>query len=44
MGFYDEFHQPLFAKNVGLNEMDALSGIDLSVQARNPVPQPMSIN
>jgi len=43
-GFYDESRQVLFATNVGLNEVDVLSGIDLSVQARIPVPQPVGID
>jgi hypothetical protein len=43
-GFYDEPRQLFFAANVGLNEVDVLSGIDLSVQARIPVPQPVGID
>jgi hypothetical protein len=43
-GFYDESRRLLFATNVGLNEVDVLSGIDLRVQARIPVPQPVGID
>jgi hypothetical protein len=32
--FYDESRQLLFASNLYLNEVDVLSGKDLSVQAR----------
>ena len=43
-GFYDETRQRLFATNIGLNELDVISGVDFSVQARVPVPQPLGID
>jgi hypothetical protein len=43
-GFYDEGRQLLFATNIGLNELDVLSGVDGSVKARVPVPQPIGID
>jgi hypothetical protein len=42
--FYDESRQLLFASNLGLNEVDVLSGINLSVQARIPIAQPFGID
>jgi len=43
-GFYDESRQLLFATNLGLNELDVISGVDFSIQARVPVPQPLGID
>ena len=43
-GFYDEARQLLFVCNLGLNEVDVLSGIDLTVQARIPVAQPFGVD
>jgi hypothetical protein len=43
-GFYDESRQLLFVTNPGLNELDVLSGQDLSIEARVPVPQPWGID
>jgi hypothetical protein len=43
-GFYDETRQLLFATNLGLNELDVISGQDFSIQARVPVPQPLGID
>ena len=43
-GFYDESRQRLFATNIGLNELDVISGVDFSVQARVPIPQPLGID
>jgi hypothetical protein len=43
-GFYDESRQLLFATNIGLNEVDVISGADFSVKARVPVPQPLGID
>jgi hypothetical protein len=43
-GFYDETRQLLFVTNPGLNELDVLSGQDLSIKARVPVPQPWGID
>src|SRR6266567_105234 len=42
--FYDESRQLLFATNLYLNEVDVLSGKDLSVHARIPVGQPFGID
>jgi hypothetical protein len=42
--FYDESRQLLFASNLFLNEVDVLSGKDLSVQARIPIGQPFGID
>ncbi len=42
--FYDESRQLLFASNFFLNEVDVLSGKDLSVQGRIPVGQPFGID
>jgi hypothetical protein len=42
--FYDESRQLLFATNLFLNEIDVLSGKDLSVQSRIPVSQPFGID
>ncbi len=43
-GFYDEGRQLLFATNIGLNELDVISGKDYSLKARIPVPQPLGID
>jgi hypothetical protein len=43
-GFYDEARQLLFATNFGLNELDVISGMDFSIKARIPVPQPWGID
>ncbi len=43
-GFYDESRQLLFATNPGLNELDVISGVDFSIKARVPVPQPWGID
>jgi len=43
-GFYDESRQLLFATNLGLNELDVISGQDFSVMARVPVSQPLGID
>src|SRR5208337_3945442 len=43
-GFYDETRQLLFATNPGLNELDVISGLDFSIKARVPVPQPWGID
>lgn len=43
-GFYDEIRGLLFATNPSLNEVDVISGVDLSVQARIPVPAPLGID
>ena len=43
-GFYDESRQLLFIANIALNEVDVLSGTDLSVRARVPVPQPFGMD
>jgi len=42
--FYDESRQLLFATNLYLNEVDVLSGMDLSLHARIPVGQPFGID
>lgn len=42
--FYDESRQLLFATNLYLNEVDVLSGNDLSVKARVPIAQPFGID
>ena len=42
--FYDEHRQLLFATNFYLNEVDVLSGKDLSIQARIPIGQPFGID
>ncbi|MGE5052944.1 MAG: hypothetical protein ACM3WP_02175 [Acidobacteriota bacterium] len=42
--FYDESRQLLFATNLLLNEVDVLSGRDLSLQARVPIAQPFGID
>jgi hypothetical protein len=42
--FYDESRQLLFAGNLYLNEVDVLSGVDLSLQARIPIAQPFGID
>ncbi len=43
-GFYDERRHLLFATNPFLNEVEVISGIDLSVRARVAVPQPLGID
>jgi WD40 repeat protein len=43
-GYYDESRELLFAANLGLNELEVISGADLSVRARVAVPQPVSID
>ncbi len=43
-GYYDESRQLLFASNPSLNEVDVMSGADLSLRARVPVPQPFGID
>ncbi len=43
-GFYDETRQLLFATNLGLNEVDVISGTDFTIEARVPVPQPLGID
>jgi hypothetical protein len=43
-GFYDQSRQLLFATNPGLNELDVISGRDLSVRARVTVPQAWGID
>jgi hypothetical protein len=42
--FYDESRQLLFACNLYLNEVDVLSGKDLSLQTRIPIAQPFGID
>lgn len=42
--FYDDSRQLLFASNLGLNEVDVLSGSNLAVQARIPIAQPFGID
>jgi hypothetical protein len=42
--FYDEQRQLLFATNFYLNEVDVLSGQDLSIRAHIPVGQPFGID
>lgn len=43
-GFYDETRKLLFASNPSLNEVDVLSGQNLTVTARVSVPQPFGID
>jgi hypothetical protein len=43
-GFYDESRQLLFVTNLGLNELDVISGQDFSIRARIPIPQPVGID
>lgn len=43
-GFYDQTRQLLFATNPGLNEVDVISGTDLTVHARVTVPQAWGID
>ena len=43
-GFYDQSRQLLFVANNALNEIDVLSGTDLSVRARVPAPQPWGMD
>lgn len=43
-GFFDDSRHLLFATNLGLNELDVISGIDFSVRARVPVAQPVGID
>lgn len=42
--FYDESRQLLFVTNLYLNEVDVLSGQDLSIKARVPIAQPFGID
>jgi hypothetical protein len=42
--YYDETRQLLYVSNPPLNEVDVLSGADLSVVTRISVPQPMGID
>jgi hypothetical protein len=42
--FYDEPRKLLFCSNLYLNEVDVLSGKDLSVQTRIPIAQPFGID
>jgi hypothetical protein len=42
--YYDEQRQLLFATNVARNEVDVLSGADLTIRARVPVPLPIGID
>lgn len=43
-GFYDPVRQLLFAANPQLNEIDVISGVDLTVHARVPAAQPLSMD
>jgi hypothetical protein len=43
-GFYDESRKLLFVPNVGLNEVDVISGTTFALQARVPAPQPWGID
>src|SRR5215831_1487104 len=43
-GFYDPVRQLLFAANPQLNEVDVISGADLTVHTRVPAPQPWSMD
>jgi hypothetical protein len=43
-GFYDEARGLLFATNPLLNEVDVISGTDLTIQARLSVPAPIGID
>lgn len=43
-GFYDESRQLLFVTNLDLNEVDVLSGANLTLQSRISVPQPVGID
>lgn len=43
-GFFDESRHLLFATNLGLNELEVISGTDFSLQARIPVAQPVGID
>jgi len=43
-GFYDQSRQLLFVANLGLNELDVISGTSFSIVARVPVPQPFGID
>jgi len=42
-GFYDQARELLFVANYGLNEIDVISGKDLSVQSRVPASQPFGM-
>ena len=41
--FYDESRQLLFATNLGLNEVDVLSGSNLTLQERIPIASPWAL-
>jgi hypothetical protein len=43
-GFYDQSRNLLFASNEGRNEVDVISGADLSIHARVSVPVPAGID
>jgi hypothetical protein len=43
-GFYDVSRQLLFVTNPGLNELDVISGTDMSIKARIHVPAPWGID
>jgi hypothetical protein len=43
-GFSDEARQLLFATNPELNELDVISGVDLSIKARVPLPSAWGID
>ena len=43
-GFYDQTRQLLFVANLALNEVDVISGVDFSMQARVPAPQPWGVD
>lgn len=43
-GYYDQQRQLLFVTNLGLNEVDVLSIVDLSLKSRIAVPQPVGID
>ena len=43
-GFVDESRHLLYASNLALNEIDVISTVDLGIQARVPVPQPLGID
>jgi hypothetical protein len=42
--YFDETRQLLFATNATLNELDVLSGTDLTIRNRVPLPQPVGID
>lgn len=43
-GFYDQSRQVLFASNPELNELDVISGADLSIKARVPLPSAWGVD